>query len=440
MLNTERESKPETRSPANLTTTKGSYAPRTGLGQALLNWALASPLWKYVLVPQARQTMVKTAEANGIEWRQAKRWIHRKLHTREKIKGIGEAPKGDLPNLLQQSALTFPDYYQQASFHAYEAGNLCWEAAMEQEIASRAVGARNFPRFGSDGDVVFRKAFLAGLEQAGARLPTMSAPIVAVDIGCGTGLSSRQLATTPFLVENDKRKGSSSKDQRGYIDKVLGIDLSPYYIHVGKTLLELAPLPAMTDSTTVTSKMSHSHEDNDAWVNPIDERAKNSIDLHVANAQDLSDVIPESNSVDIVQILFVLHELPADVAVSVIREAHRILRPGGQLWMGEMDFEAPAYAAQRANPLLFSLLRATEPYLDDYADHFATDIRHNLESGLFSRVVWTAATGRHYTVVATKHSDNQDDNGQCQVEDLRFLPNGDYAVEDTHLQLWESKQ
>jgi hypothetical protein len=39
--------------------------PRTGLAQKLLNVALKSPLWKYVLVPQARQTMVKTAEVGS---------------------------------------------------------------------------------------------------------------------------------------------------------------------------------------------------------------------------------------------------------------------------------------------------------------------------------------------------------------------------------------
>ena len=36
--------------------------PRTGFAQTLLNYALNSPLWKQVLVPQARQNIVKTAE------------------------------------------------------------------------------------------------------------------------------------------------------------------------------------------------------------------------------------------------------------------------------------------------------------------------------------------------------------------------------------------
>ncbi|CAB9530983.1 ubiE/COQ5 methyltransferase family [Seminavis robusta] len=160
---------------------------------------------------------------------------------------------------------------------------------------------------------------------------------------------------------------------------------------------------------------------------------KRKVQLQVADAADTGLA---SDSVDIVQILFVLHELPLDVAVQVMAEAHRILKPnGGQLWMGEMDFSAPAYAAQRNNPLLFSLLRATEPHLDEYADGFATTIQPALH-GLFDKVVWTAATGRHYTVVATKNTNN---NQKAVIEDYRFLPNGDYAIADTHLQLWESE-
>ena len=49
--------------------------PRTGFAQMLLNFALESPLWKLILVPQARANIVKTAEANQIPWTDAKEWI-----------------------------------------------------------------------------------------------------------------------------------------------------------------------------------------------------------------------------------------------------------------------------------------------------------------------------------------------------------------------------
>ena len=62
------------------------------------------------------------------------------------------------------------------------------------------------------------------------------------------------------------------------------------------------------------------------------------------------------------------HILPMDGS-AFIKEMYRVLKPGGQLWVTEMDFESEAYAKLRANPMLFSLVRSTEPYLDEYADY-----------------------------------------------------------------------
>ena len=424
------ETETNTNADTNTNTSTGSYAPRTGILQSLLNVALGSPLWDYVLVPQARKTMADTAEANGIAWRQQKEWMEGRVRERigfttsSSSSNAVNLPVNDWPDLHRSQPIHIPDYYKEASFHAYQEGNLCWDAGLEQEIASRAVGARNFPKFGVDGDTAFRQAFAEGLDQAGARLPSptqVSGRVVAVDLGCGTGLSSRTLASTLFETTTDS--ANHPQQQQRMFDKVIGMDLSPYYIEVGKTLLEL-------DDT-------NSNE----WINPIDPRTKDVVELKVANVEDTQ--LP-SDSVDIVQILFVLHELPALQAANVIREAYRILKPNtGQLWMGEMDFQAPHFAAQRANPLLFSLIRATEPYLDDYADGFATHVQPTLVE-LFDTVTWTAATGRHYACVATKgSSDNNNTSGSrnaCKVVDKRFLSNGDYAIEDTHLQLWENKQ
>ncbi|CAN0488556.1 unnamed protein product, partial [Laminaria digitata] len=44
-----------------------------------------------------------------------------------------------LNDLLENSAVEVPDYYKKP-FHAYSDGNLCWEAAWEQHLASKAVG------------------------------------------------------------------------------------------------------------------------------------------------------------------------------------------------------------------------------------------------------------------------------------------------------------
>ena len=68
----------------------------------------------------------------------------------------------------EDADVAVPAYYRQP-FHAYEPGNLCWEAAWEAEVAGRAVGARNYPAFGADGEEAFRGAFDDALVAAGAR-------------------------------------------------------------------------------------------------------------------------------------------------------------------------------------------------------------------------------------------------------------------------------
>ena len=103
-----------------------------------------------------------------------------------------------------------PAYYRQP-FHAYEPGNLCWEAAWEAEVAGRAVGARNYPAFGADGEEAFRGAFDDALVAAGARAPGPGETIL--DLGCATGHGTRRLAA----------KFPDAK-------ALVGVDLSPYML------------------------------------------------------------------------------------------------------------------------------------------------------------------------------------------------------------------
>lgn len=353
--------------------------PWNNFGRWMLDAALASPLYKAVLVPQAKSTMVKTAEANGIPWNAALEWI--KLQRN--------------PWTLDEADnLTIPDYYRQP-FHAYEQGNLCWESAWEGEIASRAVGARNFPEYGPDGEEAFRGAFDECLTSLGASCPSGG---VIVDLGCGSGLSTRRLAC---------RYPEASS--------IIGLDLSPHFLAVGRRLLELAPDLASEE-----------------WVQPLaaDER----ISLRQADAA--YTMLPEA-SVDVVALSLVIHELPPDATRQIVAEAHRILKPGsGQLWITEMDFDTEGFRKLRANPALFSLIRSTEPYLDVYADY-----QTNADSGLtndlreigFSRIQLAAATGRHFALCATRPAAGVDARSE-NICDRR----AETAKADTHLKTWES--
>ena len=100
---------------------------REGFAQQLLNIALKSPLWEYVLVPQARASIVKTAEDNGIPWNDAKEWIKKQEDT------PWSADNND-DNAHKYDNIKYPEYYRQ-SFHAYSEGNLSYDAAFEQELA-----------------------------------------------------------------------------------------------------------------------------------------------------------------------------------------------------------------------------------------------------------------------------------------------------------------
>ena len=378
--------------------------PRTGLAQQLLNFALASPLWEHVLVPQAKATIVKTAEENYIPWVAAKEWLqnHKDAPWNDQDRIVGEYDK-----------LQYPEYYK-ASFHAYSEGNLCYDAAFEQELASRSVGARNFPKYASQGEDVFRDAFDRALTKLGARVHHRSHDkddeVVIVDFGCGTGTSTRRLARL-----------------YPHAEQLIGIDMSPYFIDVGRTLLKLAP-----SAIIVSADNNNKH----GWITTIE--SDDRIQLRQGN---IANTQLPSNSVSVVNLSLVLHELPIYAAKEVIREAHRILKPGGQMWISEMDFESPAYKAQRENALLFSLLRATEPYLDEYADGMP-ELRNFIVEA-FSSVRITAATGRHYALVAEKSKDVNIDTVLASLdvlEDSRFRADGSYAIDDTHLKPWESKQ
>ena len=87
----------------------------------------------------------------------------------------------------------------------------------------------------------------------------------------------------------------------------------------------------------------------------------------------------------------------------------------------------------RANPLLFALIRSTEPFLDEYADYqprLASDLVH---MG-FGPVRLAAATGRHFALVATKPG--PDDPPSSRVVDDRRQ---ETSKEDTHLRTWQAK-
>merc|ERR1711978_824364 len=87
--------------------------------------------------------------------------------------------------------------------------------------------------------------------------------------------------------------------------EVIGVDLSAPYIRMARTWQSL--------------------------------RNATNIQFYQATAEDLSWL--ESESFDMINYAYVLHEMPSDNAMRVIREMHRLLRPGGTM----NGFEVPYF-------------------------------------------------------------------------------------------------
>lgn len=430
------------------------------IGTILLHYALNSPIWKYIMIPMARSKIIQTAYENNILWNECYQWLYQYPNTiwntnstssnvttnmnpikhYEIIQNyfhhyLNEYYQNNNNNNNSSSSLIWyqnirnnnnnncivllPEWYRIVSYHAYEYGHLSWISAIESEIASAAIGARNIPLAKQYGEYQFRTLFTNTIKSYYNSHNNISLlndnNSIVLDIGCATGISTRWIGENHF-----------PKNRYNNNITIIGIDLSPYNIIVAQTLQQIQP-----------NERKHNNNNNGTWISNINHDHRIIYDW-----MDGTNTIFHNNSIDIINIQFVAHELPNHITCQMINEASRILKKNGngQLWFSEMDFQSPAYKKQRSNPLLFSLLRATEPYLDDYANHFSTNIIPCLLKNFYN-VTILPVTGRHYTIIANYPIPKEyQQNEQGTWIDLRFDKYGNYRVEDTHLQLWENKK
>ena len=284
-----------------------------------------------IMKSQARQVLIKTAEKNGIPWR-------------ENYQDLERSGAKDLLDTLTDRDLVYPDYYQ-VPFHAYDRGNLCWEAAFEAASATHSMGLRVW----KDEELTWQQAqrklrysFYQVLEQY---IHNNISNIL--DLGCSVGISTIEL-----------HRYFSQKQQQPI--NTIGLDLSPYMLAVAKT----------TDTQQEISQ----------WLHGLGE------------STGLAD-----NSLDLVTLQFLIHELPRQATVKIFEEVLRILKPGGV--MAIVDNNPASAVIQNLPPVLFTLMKSTEPWSDDY---YTFDVEEAIKQVGFNYQTTVASDPRHRTIIGIK--------------------------------------
>jgi len=250
-----------------------------------------------------------------------------------------------------------PDYYKKP-FHAYDEGNLSWQAAMEVESAALTVHAPIFTpdkkTFDRQGDWTLRNNFHLMMKQAFAeKKGGVFVPKRIVDIGCSTGLSTLKLAESFPEAE------------------IIGVDLSPYMLAVAKH--ELLTKPRLA---TARRQITYLH-----------------------GAGEDASIIGSGNNVDMVSVCLVSHELPASASTAVIRQAFDMLKSGGAIAIMDIDPKSPSFVKLAANAFAFQAFQSTEPWVGEY---IALGLEETLKNTGFVDVSVRSNSPRHRTVVAFK--------------------------------------
>jgi ubiquinone/menaquinone biosynthesis C-methylase UbiE len=271
---------------------------------------------------QARDMMIKRAQRIGVPWMEEVEQLQKRDWTNDWAK-------------VENPQINYPEYYFRP-FHAYEGGDLSWQAAFELEVAARTVHASIWTEAGAQGDAKLRQSYHDILSQQ-----ISPPPQDILDLGCAVGLSTFALQIVYPQA------------------KVTGLDLSPYFL-------------------AVANYRSQERQANINWV----------------HGQAESTGIVDA-SFDLVSIFLMCHELPQSATHKIFAEARRILRPGGHLAIMDMNPKSEIY--KQMPTYILTLLKSTEPYLDEY---FSLDIEKALVGAGFQTPSITSNSPRHRTIIA----------------------------------------
>ncbi len=299
----------------------------------LTNTLISTPPLYALMKQQARRVLIRTAEKNGIPWRQNYNLLEQSAVKTEMV-------------AVENLAVDYPDYYQKP-FHAYSEGNLCWQAAFEAESATHAMALRVWPQESLTWQAAqqrLRGSFHQVLEASGPRWVERI-----LDLGCSVGLSTQALH-------------DFYQSRQSIPVETTGLDLSPHMLSVARWRDQ--------------GRSIH------AWIHAQAEKTPF-----------------DDNHFDLVALQFVIHELPQTAMHHIFREVYRVLKPDGCIAI--VDNNPKSAVIQNLPPVLFTLMKSTEPWSDEY---YTLDVEATLQSLNFHKIVTTASDPRHRTLLAFKPS------------------------------------
>ncbi|KAF8064673.1 hypothetical protein HT031_003475 [Scenedesmus sp. PABB004] len=303
-----------------------------GVLSRVVNWMInTKPIFE-VFKLGAKGAMKSTTRAAGLDWDAHVAAMARDPELQRLCDEFAARPPG----------LTYPAYYT-VPFHSYDDGNLNWQAAYEVEPASYAMALRTWKDEALTAEEAMARlrgninAEIAGYHARHG----VPAPGRLLDVGCSTGISSRWY-------------------QALYPDAdITGLDLSPYFLAVAER-----------------------------------EERRRAAPKRIRFERGLAeDTGYASGSWDAVVFSFIAHECPQAALTAFVAEARRLLRPGGVVVF--VDNNPRSRTIQNLPPLLFTLMKSTEPWSDEY---YSFDLEAALRVGGFASVETTEADHRHRTV------------------------------------------
>ena len=293
-----------------------------GIASDLVNALIGfKPLFGIMKIA-ARNTLIGTAEKNGIPWRE------RSSVLETQNSEILQSYYSELEN----KGIDYPKYYTR-EFHAYDDGNLNWQAAFECESATMSMALRVWPKDGMtaiEAQNKLRSSFTDAVIAYMGKKPTKI-----LDVGCSVGVSTFYLAKQfPGAIVID------------------GLDLSPYFLAVAKqrqiltAAAEKGDILKINDGGSVWSDL----------MRFVDSSVSRIRWIH-GNAEDTK--LPE-NEYDVTAASFMFHELPQGTSDIIIKEMFRVTAKSGVVAITDNNPRSPVI--QGLPPALFTLMKSTVTY------------------------------------------------------------------------------